>query len=347
MSPLQISRIDVHDDAALAAWHGVVSRADQHDRGEAATTWTLPELAAELRSGRRARSTAAYVGTVDGAAVAFGITISPMLDNTTTADVGIAVDPAVRRRGHGSAMLAHLVTELASQGRSTVRAEVDWPWSSPQDGAGSPGVEFARHHGFVLGNLEVMRLLRLPVADDVLDGLEPEIGEYALRSWTGPVPQDLLQAWAEMEASLTTEAPTGDLQVEAQVADAAAVREGEQLLAAQGRTAYRAVALAPDGAAVGYTEVVTTVHEPGRAYQWGTLVHGDHRGHRLGLALKVAALRRLQSEVSPAGPVDHVLTWNAESNTHMVGVNERLGFVPVEWCGVFERIEPVPAAPAG
>lgn len=337
MSTLEISRVDIEDDAALASWHGVVWRAEQHDRGENATIWTLPELAAELRSGRRARSTAAYAGTVDGEVVAFGITVLPMLDNTTTADVGVAVDPPARRRGHGSAMLAHLLAEVAAQHRTTVHAEVDWPWSAQPDGDGTPGVEFARSHGFALGNLEVMRLLRLPVADDVLDDLEPDLGDYTLRSWVGPVPEDLLQAWAEMDASLSTEAPTGDLQVEAQVADTAAVREGEQLLVAQGRTAYRAVALAPDGTAVGYTEVVTTVHEPGRAYQWGTLVHGDHRGHRLGLALKVAALRLLQTEVSPAGPVDHVLTWNAESNAHMVGVNERLGFVPVERCGIFER----------
>ncbi|MGV3564313.1 MAG: GNAT family N-acetyltransferase [Nocardioides sp.] len=337
MSTLEISRVDIEDDAALASWHGVAWRADRHDRGENATTWTLPELTAQLRSGRRSRSTAAYVGTVDGTAVAFGVTVLPMLDNTAPAEVAVAVDPPARRRGHGSAMLAHLLAEVGAQHRTIVHAEVDWPWSAQPDGAGTPGVEFARRHGFALGTLEVMRVLRLPVADDVLDDLTPDLGDYTLRSWVGPVPEDLLQAWAEMDASLSTEAPTGDLQVEAQVADTAAVREGEQLLVAQGRTAYRAVALAPDGTAVGYTEVVTTVHEPGRAYQWGTLVHGEHRGHRLGLALKVAALRLLQSSEDPAGPVDHVLTWNAETNAHMVGVNERLGFVPVERCGVFER----------
>lgn len=333
---LTIGRVDIADDAALAAWHGVVLRAEQHDRGGNATIWTLPELTAELRSGRRARSTAAYVGSVDGEPVVFGMTILPMLDNTTTADVMVAVDPPARRRGHGSAMLAHLLGEVRAQGRTTIHAEVDWPHATGPDGTGTPGVEFASRHGFTRGNLEVMRVQRLPVPDAVLDGLEPHTGGYTIRSWVGPVPDDLLVAWAEMDASLTTEAPTGDLQVEAQVADTGAVREGEQLLVAQGRTAYRAVALAPDGTAVGYTEVVTTVHEPGRAYQWGTLVSAAHRGHRLGLALKVAALRLLQSSEDPAGPVDHVLTWNADSNAHMVAVNERLGFTSVEWCGVFE-----------
>ena len=334
---LVLSQLDVHDDEAVAAWHDVLWRADRHDRGETATIWTLPELTAMLRSGRRVRSTAAYVGTVDAVPVVSGLTMMPMLDNTTTADVGVSTDPAHRRRGHGSAMLAHLLSVVAEQGRTTIHCEVDWPHDHSEDGAGTAGVEFARHHGFTRGNLEVMRVLRLPVADALLSSLDPELGDYSIRSWVGPVPDDLLQAWAEMDASLTTEAPTGDLQVEAQVADTAAVREGEQLLVEQGRTAYRAVVLAPDGTAVGYTEVVTTVHEPGRAYQWGTLVSSAHRGHRLGLALKVAALRLLQASADPAGPVHHVLTWNAESNTHMVAVNEALGFVPVERCGVFER----------
>ena len=48
---------------------------------------------------------------------------------------------------------------------------------------------------------------------------------------------------------------------------------------------------------VAYTDIATTVHEPGRAYQWGTLVRRDARGHRLGLAVKVANLRLLQDDV--------------------------------------------------
>ena len=51
----------------------------------------------------------------------------------------------------------------------------------------------------------------------------------------------------------------------------------------------------------------------------------------------MAALRRLQAAEDPAGPVDHVLTWNADSNTHMVAVNEALGFEPAEWCGMLQK----------
>jgi RimJ/RimL family protein N-acetyltransferase len=79
---------------------------------------------------------------------------------------------------------------------------------------------------------------------------------------------------------------------------------------------------------------VTTVHEPSRAYQWGTLVRPAHRGHRLGMAVKVANLRQLQEAVPG---VDHVITWNAESNARMVAVNDRLGFVPTERMGEFQK----------
>jgi RimJ/RimL family protein N-acetyltransferase len=85
---------------------------------------------------------------------------------------------------------------------------------------------------------------------------------------------------------------------------------------------------------VAYSDLATTVHEPGRAYQWGTLVAPAHRGHRLGVAVKVANLRLLGSE---RPDVTRVTTYNAEVNTHMVGVNEALGFRPVARLGDFQK----------
>ena len=76
-----------------------------------------------------------------------------------------------------------------------------------------------------------------------------------------------------------------------------------------------------------YSELVRPRYDPGRAYQWGTLVRPEHRGHRLGIAVKVANLRLLQRERPDLG---QVITWNAEVNSHMIGVNEAMGFVPVK-----------------
>jgi RimJ/RimL family protein N-acetyltransferase len=138
-----------------------------------------------------------------------------------------------------------------------------------------------------------------------------------------------------MTALIDTEAPTGDIDRDPTTADVAAVRTMEELVDKQGRRKLNTVALAADGDVVGYTDLALTVHEPERAYQWGTLVRADHRGHRLGLALKVANLRLLQ-ETQPR--VGTVVTFNAAVNAPMVGVNDRLGFVPVQWMGELQKI---------
>jgi hypothetical protein len=52
------------------------------------------------------------------------------------------------------------------------------------------------------------------------------------------------------------------------------------------------------------------------------MVDGAHRGHRLGLLLKMLALRELAA-ASPA--TQYVSTWNAQENGPMIAVNEALG----------------------
>jgi hypothetical protein len=83
---------------------------------------------------------------------------------------------------------------------------------------------------------------------------------------------------------------------------------------------------------VAYTMI--QVDRAGRAFQWGTLVRGADRGHRLGLAVKVANHRMLQDR---RPDLRRVSTYNAEVNAHMVAVNELLGFRPVERLGEFQR----------
>ena len=96
---------------------------------------------------------------------------------------------------------------------------------------------------------------------------------------------------------------------------------------------YASVALDREGWAAAYSNLVIS-EKSDRAFQWGTLVRQADRGHRLGLAVKVANLRQLQRERPDATAV---ITWNADVNAHMVAVNERLGFRAVERSGELQK----------
>ena len=54
-----------------------------------------------------------------------------------------------------------------------------------------------------------------------------------------------------------------------------------------------------------------------------TLVAKAHRGHRLGMLVKVLNLRRLQKDHPE---VELVVTFNAVENDHMLAINVALGF---------------------
>jgi hypothetical protein len=69
-------------------------------------------------------------------------------------------------------------------------------------------------------------------------------------------------------------------------------------------------------------------------YQWGTFVHRQHRGHKLGLATKAANLRAVQAF---RDDVTVVTTQNAETNGYMVSINEQMGFRPVEVSAEFVK----------
>ncbi|GAA3816791.1 GNAT family N-acetyltransferase [Nocardioides panacisoli] len=332
--------VDVHDDADVAAWHAAMVTVEAHELGEHAVTWTLPELLVALREPRKDRRWVPYVGEVDGEVVGYGDVGLPLLDNLTSAEVGVGVLPEHRRHGYGSQLLRHVEQVAAEHGRTRLDAMASWPYDGPGDGAGTPGVEFGRVHGYALGLCDVQREMALPVDEELLERLAAEAAPrhpaYELRTWTGAVPEDLVRGYVELDASLTNEAPTGDNEYEDPSTDLEAFRTREAILAKQQRTKFSCVALDGEGTVVAYTDLVLVGHDPRWVMQWGTLVHREHRGHRLGLAVKAANLLAMQrSGVDLADRC--VVTWNAEVNDHMIGINEQLGFVKSARCGELQK----------
>ena len=70
--------------------------------------------------------------------------------------------------------------------------------------------------------------------------------------------------------------------------------------------------------------VVVDGERPELGEQHDTSVVAAHRGHRLGLLLKTDMNLWLARGCSPSST--EISTWNAESNDHMIGVNEAIGY---------------------
>ena len=94
------------------------------------------------------------------------------------------------------------------------------------------------------------------------------------------------------------------------------------------------MAITDDGLVAAHSTISVPGHGKTDASQWGTFVHREHRGHRLGLATKAANLLAVQ-RAHPA--MRRIVTQNAETNQWMIAVNEQMGFEPVEASMEFVR----------
>ena len=104
----------------------------------------------------------------------------------------------------------------------------------------------------------------------------------------------------------------------------ARIHEGDELLEARGVWKLAAVAQhVGSGRLVAFSELLLSPDTPGEAWQMATLVHPDHRGHRLGLAVKLANVEAL---AAAAPSVRRIVTGNAAENTPMIAVNDMMGF---------------------
>ncbi len=133
----------------------------------------------------------------------------------------------------------------------------------------------------------------------------------------------MLDAVAEMSAAIN-DAPTDDLDIEDEVFPKERIVDYENAQLASGNRFYRVIARHREtGELAGHSVVLVESERPTIGDQHDTSVLRSHRGHRLGLLLKADMLRWLADEEPQLETID---TWNAESNDHMIDVNEKLGY---------------------
>jgi GNAT superfamily N-acetyltransferase len=242
----------------------------------------------------------------------------PDAENTSMAFCNLIVAPAARRAGAGRALLAHCAGQARRAGRLRLAATVL---------DGSPGAAFAAAVGARGGIAEVVRVLTIDPAfpgrlSELRSAAEKHSAGYSLLSWRAPAPAEYLDQLARLHGAMA-DAPR-DAGVEPTVWDAARIRHSEQTMAEHNLTCY-AIAARHDatGELVALTEMATEADTPDWAFQEITAVLPPHRGHRLGLLVKVAMLELL---LTREPTVRLIQTSNAGANAHMIAINEQLGF---------------------
>lgn len=262
--------------------------------------------------------------------------------------VSISVLPAERGRGVGTALMERLSGEAVALGRRVLqtwtahRADASGPRIDALSGAGSvpsadPGSRRLAARGWSLEQVERVSVARLPLDGEVTASRRAAASEHAsgydLLHWRGAAPEEWIEDLLLLRSRMSVQAPSAGLSVPEETWTRARLAAHETGAAAGGRIELTSAALhRASGRLAGYCTVDVI---PGRAALWGdTLVLPEHRGHRLGMLLKLDALEQLALTAPECGAV---YTWNAEENRPMLAVNEAVGFVPVAHEGQWRK----------
>jgi RimJ/RimL family protein N-acetyltransferase/GNAT superfamily N-acetyltransferase len=242
----------------------------------------------------------------------------PARENAHLAYLVPVVSPAYRRRGAGTALVRHAAARAHEGGRAFLTAETT---------LGSPGAAFAGALGAQPGIAEASRVLDLrgiPAGDlaRLRARAQAAAGGYSLLTWEGRTPEHYLDQVAALNQA-GEDAPRDENRDE-QCWDAARVRGAGDRIDRQG-VRYYSVAARHDrtGELVALTQLRVDPEVPDWGGQELTVVARAHRGHRLGLLVKVAMLDLL-ADREPG--VERIITGNADSNEHMIAINAEMGF---------------------
>ena len=281
--------------------------------------WLLERFEGLLRKGWDGEPPVCYLATVDGKAVGQAFVFYSERDNTHLGWVWMGVLPEHRRLGYGSVLFAHVQDEVRAAGRTSIGTD---GWESEQ------AVGFAAKHGLEKKSQAIMRRQTLSETprvrlQELYDEAAARATDYELVRIVGRTPDDMVDAMVELVAAIN-DAPTDDLDIEDEVFSAERLAAYESSQIERGSRLYRLVARhKATGELGGHTVIAVESQRPEIGDQHDTAVAAAHRGHRLGLLLKAGMLLWLADVEPQLASVD---TWNAESNDHMIAVNEALGY---------------------
>ncbi|HLG01116.1 MAG TPA: GNAT family N-acetyltransferase [Acidimicrobiia bacterium] len=244
-------------------------------------------------------------------------------DNPDCLEVYLTVDAAHRRRGVGRLLLGE-ITNLA---RSETRPRIFGNTTDrvPAGGAFAAAVGAAPKSALHINHLRIEDVDRDLMKSWDADG-PSRAPDYELIAFDGAVPDDLLDAFADLILVMNT-APRDDLVLNDFTMTPAQLREWEREREAGGDEAWTLVARhCPTGELVGFHDVHWNASSPAAVWVGATGVKPEHRGHALGKWLKAAMTLRIIEE---RAQVTSVRTGNNDSNDAMLGINRAMGYRPL------------------
>jgi GNAT superfamily N-acetyltransferase len=324
---MEVHLVDPSDEDELAEWAAVLQASDE-DLWPGLIGFTLPDIRAFAQYGS-AYKRFDLLAVRDSGGPILGVALMelPLRDNLRSAEVTVAVHPAQRRRGVGTAIVEGMAAHGRANGRAVLNSIVDVPLDRAAD---HPSLSFAPKVGFVAMLAGNTRHLTVPIAAARRDDLRAEVvraraaDAYRVLTFEAPWPEEYLDDQCALFQSMSTDEPHGDDGHEDEVWNGERVRENNALHAARGaRFLVAAAQHVATGRLVACTELTIAVGAPQQAWQMLTVVQPEHRGHRLGLAVKLANLDVLASR---APDVRLIVTGNAAVNAPMIAVNDMMGF---------------------
>ncbi|MDR7251031.1 GNAT superfamily N-acetyltransferase [Nocardioides sp. BE266] len=308
---MDIQELDTTDPAALRAWHEVMEQAVRADRPHALlATYEAFEVTATAPSTYYSRT---WLQAVEGAEVVGVAELElPLQENLDVGWCEVSVLPQHRRRGVGRALWDAVAERGHADGRTRLGGEV-----SVDLAVAGAGYAFATALGAVEKHHEDHLLADLPVTSTAIDPA------YELVAWQGRCPDEHRAAYLAMRNQMNADVPTGELDLEAEVLDDARLASSEERLMKAYDVRVAAARRRSDGVFGGYS-LLFVPHGADYGWQDDTLVMPEHRGHRLGAALKSANYAGLPATITS------VHTWTDPQNTAMHHTNTALGFRVVE-----------------
>lgn len=257
----------------------------------------------------------------DGGVAGVAWMTAPTKDNQHLCFSRLGVAAHHRRKGVATQLLAAYVEFAKEHDRTTLLLGADVYQADAEAFAASLGAEVGmRAH--------VNRLLLADLPDGLIEAwLANPSPDYELE-WVpdSDRPEDWLEDLCIVEDVLANDAPMENIPIEERRTTPEQMRAKTARTRAFGREWWTLIVRhKATREPVGYTEMFFHPENPAMGSQGATAVSAKHRGHALGRLLKATMLERVMRE---RPDIDHLRTFNADSNDPMLAINHAMGFKP-------------------